>query len=405
MSAPWTNKHRPQKTADMAGGLAVIPQLLRWIDTWQAGTAKQRALLLHGPPGTGKTVSVEIVANERKLDLIEVNASDKRNRAQLERVVGSAAQQAGLFGQSRLILIDEVDGINLSEDRGAIDTLVKLIQSTQCPIILTANDPWNPKIGALRNATTMMEYKRLTLKDTLPYLKRICQTEGVEVDEQALRLIVDRNKGDMRAVMNDLQSLTAGQKKLTYEEATILSFRDRKESIFNTLKTIFTAPSCIQAKRAADMTDTDLDMLFEWIYENAPTQLTDPRDLVQAMDAIARADLYKARINRNQAWELMPYMIEMETAGVAMANEYTKPGWKPMKFPTRIQALSRTRKQRSIEKGIGQSIGKRCHVSSKRAVKDILPYMRFIIEKNPPLGARIIEWLRLSDEAVEYLTP
>ena len=403
MNAPWTVKHRPKMPADIAGNKPTIQQILDWLELWKKGPPKKRALLLHGPPGTGKTVSVEAAANERGLDLVEINASDKRNRDALEKTVGLATRQSDLFGRSRLVLIDEVDGINLSEDRGAVDTIVRLVEDTQVPVILTANDPWDPKIGPIRNATTMIEYRRLGLRDAVPYLKKICQKEGVEVDEQALRLIVDRNQGDMRSIMNDLQVLTSGRKKLTYEETTWLGFRDRRASIFDALKTVFTSPTCLQARRATDMANVDLDMFFEWVYENAPRQLNDPRDLCHAMSALAQADLYHARIDRTRAWELLPYALEMETAGVAMSKEFTKPAWIPMKFPERIQLLSRTRKKRSIEAELGRSIGARCHISSRRAIPHYLPYIKYILEKNTTEGDRLVKWLGLSEDAAEYL--
>jgi len=403
MNAPWTVKHRPKTLADIAGNKPTIQQILDWLDLWKKGPPKKRALLLHGPPGTGKTVSVEAVANERGLDLVEINASDKRNRDALERTVGLATQQTDLFGRSRLILIDEVDGINLSEDRGAVDTIVRLVEETQVPVILTANDPWDPKIGPIRNATTMLEYRRLGLRDTLPYLKRICEKEGVEVDEQALRLIVDRNQGDMRSIMNDLQVLTSGRKRLSYDQTTWLGFRDRRATIFDALKTVFTSPTCLQARRATDMADMDLDMFFEWVYENTPRQLSDARDLCQAMNALAQADLYRARIDRTRAWELLPYALEMETAGVAMSKEFTKPAWVPMKFPERIQLLSRTRKMRSMQAELGKSIAARCHISSRRAISQYLPYIKYVLNTNPTEGARLVRWLGLSEEAMEYL--
>jgi replication factor C large subunit len=403
MNTPWTSKHRPKTLAEIAGNKPSIQQILGWLELWKKGPPKKRALLLHGPPGTGKTVSVEAVANEQGLDLVEINASDKRNRDALERTIGLATRQSDLFGRSRLILIDEVDGINLSEDRGAVDTIVRLVEETQVPVILTANDPWDPKVGPIRNATTMIEYKRLGLRDALPYLKKVCEKEGIEVEEQALRLIVDRNQGDMRSIMNDLQVLTSGRKRLTYDETTWLGFRDRRDTIFDALKTVFTSPTCLQARRATDMADVDLDMFFEWVYENAPRQLNDPRDLSHAMNALAQADLIRARIDRTRAWELLPYALEMETAGVAMSKEFTKPAWIPMKFPERIQLLSRTRKLRSLQTEVGRSIGLHCHISSKRAIRHYLPYIKYVLEKNPAEGAKLVEWLHLSEDAMEYL--
>jgi hypothetical protein len=93
----------------------------------------------------------------------------------------------------------------------------------------------------------------------------------------------------------------------------------------------------------------------------------------------------------------------METAGVAMSKEFTKPAWIPMKFPERIQLLSRTRKIRSIKAELGKSIGAHCHISSKRAIPHYLPYIKYIVEKNPTEGTKLAEWLALSEDALDYL--
>jgi hypothetical protein len=74
-----------------------------------------------------------------------------------------------------------------------------------------------------------------------------------------------------------------------------------------------------------------------------------------------------------------------------------------MKFPERIQLLSRTRKMRFIKAELGKSIGAHCHISSRRAIPHYLPYIKYVLEKNRDEGARLVEWLGLSEDAMEYL--
>jgi replication factor C large subunit len=152
------------------------------------------------------------------------------------------------------------------------------------------------------------------------------------------------------------------------------------------------------------MADVDIDMLFEWIYENVPAHLTDPHDLAKAMDALSIADVYRGRIRATQDWSFIRYVIDYMTAGVAMARQNTKPsGWIPFKFPERIQALSRSKSERAMQLNIGYKIKRKCHISAVRASKEFLPYLRIIFQNNAAMAAGIAKWLDLDVEMVEYL--
>jgi replication factor C large subunit len=404
LSLPWTSKYRPRTLADVAGNTGAKEAFVAWVKSWGHGGASKKAVLLYGPPGTGKTVTVEAAARDLGFDLVEINASDSRTGEQLRKIAGGAAVQGELFGRRRLVFLDEVDGINLAQDTGAISAVTETIDQAKCPVVLAANDPWDPKIRPLRDHCLLIEFKRLGVRDCLPYTRKILASEGIEADEQALRLIIDRNSGDMRSILNDLQTFTSGEKKLTYTDVEWLAWRDRKTPIFEALSKVFSSKTCAQARRAADTIDIDFEMFFEWIYENAPLQLTDPQDLAKAMEALARADLVLARVKRRQAWELLPFALDEMTAGVAMSKERTKPAWVPMRFPSRIMSLSRTRKERAMRLQIGEKIGAKTHLSSRAAAKQVLPYVSFISQNNPEMISGLSEWLDLDEEMVQYLS-
>jgi replication factor C large subunit len=158
------------------------------------------------------------------------------------------------------------------------------------------------------------------------------------------------------------------------------------------------------AKQAVDMADVDPDMLFEWIYENAPHHFNVPSELANAMEALAEADLYRGRIRRTQDWKLTRYVIDFMTAGVAMARVRSKPsGWVPYRFPQRVMALSSSRAERAMKKEIGRKIKRRMHVSAVLAQRDILPYVKIIFENNPQMASGLSGWLDLNQEEIEYV--
>src|SRR4029077_2456898 len=94
-------------------------------------------------------------------------------------------------------------------DQAAVTTILQIIKETQYPLILTANDPWDSKIRSLREACLQIELKRLGIRDGLPLLRSIVNQEGIRADEDALRLILDRDRGDIRSILNDLQLLSS----------------------------------------------------------------------------------------------------------------------------------------------------------------------------------------------------
>src|SRR5437879_9534251 len=113
---PWKTRYSPRTSKEVAGNKPVIEKLRDWIESWSKGRPSKAAVLLYGPAGVGKTSVTEALAREHGWDLGEINASDKRSGDILAKVAGLASTQSTLFSKGRLILLDEVDGINLGDE-------------------------------------------------------------------------------------------------------------------------------------------------------------------------------------------------------------------------------------------------------------------------------------------------
>jgi replication factor C large subunit len=400
----WTVKYKPKSLTQIIGNTEAIQQFVNWIKSWENGVPKKRCAFIYGPPGVGKTVTVEATANDCKVEFVEKNASDYRTEEAVNHFAGLASQYGSLFGRSRIILLDELDGLIGTADRGGVKAITDVAKTAQCPIVLIANNAYDPRFTNLRNYCVLIEFKKPAAGEVAKHLKRICEKEGIQADESALKFMAQRSGGDVRSAVNDLQALGQGKKKLNYEDVSWLGYRDRQDTIFNVLRMIFYGKTCFSAKQAVNMADVDADMLFEWIYENVPAHFTDPHDLASAMEALAKADIYRGRIRATRDWSLTRYVIDYMTAGVAMARQNTKTfGWIPFKFPTRIQMLSRSRAERAMQLSIGTKIKRKCHISAVRASKEVLPYLRIIFKNNVNMAAGLAKWLDLDQEMVEHV--
>ena len=404
MSTTWTQKHKPQTLDEIVGNKKAKEMVRDWLKSWDCGIPEKRAILLHGSPGVGKTVTVETLAKELNMELIEKNASDYRTADAIKRFAGLASQYATLFGGKRLILLDEVDGIAGQVDRGGVKELTKILKDSRSPIILTANDAFNSRFTTIRKYSEVIGFKNPTIREGVSHLKRVCAKEGINADEEALQLIVERAGRDVRSAVNDLQALAQGKTRLTKEDVAWLSGRDRKEEIFKVMQTILYSRDAWEAKKAASSVDVDPDMLFHWVYENAPYHLTDPHDLVKAMYSLALADIYRQRIRDTQNWGFLKYVFDFTTSGVAAARQNSKSsGWIPFRFPSKIRMLSTSKRERALKFSMGMKIRKKCHVGAIRSGKDVLPYLRVIFQNNIDMAAGLSSWFEFDDEMIEYL--
>ena len=77
----WTEKYRPQKFSEIIGQDLAIQKIKEFVENFPSG---KRALVFHGPPGTGKTALAHVIALENSAEIFELNASDFRNRGKLQ---------------------------------------------------------------------------------------------------------------------------------------------------------------------------------------------------------------------------------------------------------------------------------------------------------------------------------
>ncbi len=401
---PWTEKYRPKSLSELVGNEDAKKKFIAWLNAFLKGKAHKKAALLYGPPGSGKTSLVHAVASQFGWELIELNASDFRSREAIERRVYGAATMGSLYGKRKIILIDEVDGINAREDAGAIPAILKLIEKTRYPVVLTANDPWDPKLKPLRDACEVIEFKKLKKREVMKVLSEICRREGIECDRSILSAIADNAKGDLRAAINDLQTLAMGKKRINLADLNILGSRAEQASMFDIVRTVLTARKPEQALAVTRLPSLDYEMLLLWLSENIPYQYAGSyRAIADAYEALSWADIMLARMKRKQIWQLLPYALELMTAGVASARD--KPPYRFVRysFPQRLRMLARTKSSREKFREVASMVARSLHISVSTLRTEVVPFLRVIYENDPDMAKRIYRSLGLSKKEFEIL--
>jgi len=351
---------------------------------------KKKALILHGPAGTGKTSLALAAAKENDLEVLELNSSDLRNRKKLEAILQPAAKQQSLFKKSKIILMDEVDGVT-GTDIGGIQELVRVIAMSNFPIIMTCNDVWQSKLSPIRQKSKLVEMRKLDLGTIIALLLKISNSEGLNKEPHFLKQIAIKSQGDVRAAINDLESYSQSPESLV--DPTEL--RDSQDSIFNILRRLFKERD--DFLRLFDSSNLSLDEILLWIEENIPKEYKDEA-LVKAYHALGNADVFRGRIYKNQSWRFLLYQNIFQSAGISYAKDNPLDGFTKYERPKRILKIWLNNQKIAKKKTISKKYARLVHCSTKRIMRDF-PILKPIMQQ-PSVQNK----LQLSDEEIDYLS-
>ena len=358
----FVEKYRPRSLEEFIGNKKQLMQVMELCKNYKKG----KGILLYGPPGTGKTETAYLVAKLLGYQIIETNASDSRNIEDIKKMISSVGKQRTLFATKHIILMDEVDGLDPSRDKGAIKEIINLISISPYPVILTSNDAYNKRLRNLLPYVVLIKYNKLSSRDIVIRLREIASKEGINIEEKAIRFIADHSNGDMRAALNDLQVLSS-KKEVTYDDAlNSLGYREYEKEVFDVLPVIFKTMSLNTALTVASQSTLDFDMLFEWIRENISIEYKLKEDIDRAYYWLSISDIYRGRIRRQQYWRYLYYAQQLLVGGVALAKKEKYPGFTKYQYPKKIKILSSGKQQRAIDKEKMKEISIQLHVSTKK---------------------------------------
>ena len=379
-------KYRPKKYSEIIGQDKAILEIKSFLQEFP----RKKALLLYGPAGTGKTTLATVAALENSCEIFELNSSDLRNRIKLEEVLKPASAQTSLFKKGKILLVDEVDGVT-GTDIGGIPELVRIINQSSHPLIITGNDIWQSKLAPVRPLCRLVEMKSLDIDTIAEYLKKIGEKEGVQENTHFLKQLAIKSQGDIRAALNDLQAYSIDK-----DSPVDMGKRNKEESIFNILKLLFHERQ--NFLELFDTTEMSLDEILLWIEENIPREYRDSESLAKAYQALSKADIFRGRIYRQQFWRFLLYQNAFQSAGIAYAKKQAKYGFVKYERPKRVLKIWLNNQKNAKKKTIANKYARLVHCSIRRIMRDF-DILKPIMQK-PDVQRQ----LRLEDDEIAYLS-
>ncbi|MDD3985329.1 MAG: replication factor C large subunit, partial [Methanobacterium sp.] len=375
----WTEKYSPKNFDEVLGNIKIKDKVNEWTEEWLNGNV-QKCLLLIGPAGIGKTTLAHLAANEFA-EYIELNASDKRSYDIILNTIGEASASKSLFGDGlKLIILDEIDGIHGTEDRGGAKAITKIIKESHHPIIMMANDPYSKRLKSLKTKCDTLILRKVHTNSIVALLKRICVKEGVEFEEHVVRNLAKSSNGDLRSAINDLEAIARGKTKITSEDLELLSKKDDVINIFDAVRTVLKSRNPGRIKNAMKV-EAKPSFLIELIAENIPREYEKVDEIQKAYEKISLADIYLGRAFNTRIYSYWKYSYELMSLGVALSKKETYRKFSRFTNSSIFTLLSKSRAKRDLKDRVAKKMGEKLHTSQK-VVKEQFPYMEIMFQND-----------------------
>ncbi|CAD0084560.1 unnamed protein product [Aureobasidium vineae] len=398
----WTVKYAPTQLGQICGNKGQVEKLSNWLRNFHKnarkdfklagkdGSGTYRAVMIHGPPGIGKTTAAHLVAKLEGFDIVESNASDTRSKKLVESGLKGVLSTTSLMGyfsagevetskKKMVLIMDEVDGMSAG-DRGGVGALAAVCKKTQVPMILICNDRKLPKMKPFDFVTFDLPFRRPSNDMIRARIATIAHREGLKMPPNVMNALIEGTGADIRQVVNMISTAKLDQSAMDFnkgkemskawEKHVVLKPWDITSKILGGGMFMPSSKSTLNDKIELYFNDHEFSplMLQENYLGTKPILAADAPNAKmanletlklssQAADSISDGDLVDRMIHGSQQqWSLMPSHAIMSFV-------------RPASFVAGSQAGSQTRFTAWL--GKNSSLGK-----FSRQVKEIQGHMR-----------------------------
>ena len=208
-SLPWVEKFRPKSLNDIVSHKTVVSTFKKFI-------LKKRLphMILRGPPGTGKTSVImacakELYGEHSPIMVLAINASEERGIEVVRNKITDFISTKGVFMSDedkvtfKLVILDEADAMTADAQSMLVSVIEKFTSNVRFCLICNYIKKISP---AIQSRCTVFKFSPLCDDDVEKRLKSISEHTKINITNDGVKLITKISKGDMRKVLNTIQT-------------------------------------------------------------------------------------------------------------------------------------------------------------------------------------------------------
>jgi len=211
VNAPLAVKMRPQSWQEIVGQEHLLKDgspLRRLLEPSDKNKGHHpKAVILWGPPGTGKTSLAYLAGQQTNREFVELSAVNAGAK-EIRDVIENSKKQLQIYGKETILFVDEVHRLNKAQQ----DILLPAVENGWVTFMAaTTENPSFSVNSALLSRSLLMTLQPLTATDISKLLKRTLQdsrgfNNQLTINEDALNQIVKISGNDARKALTILES-------------------------------------------------------------------------------------------------------------------------------------------------------------------------------------------------------
>ena len=234
---PLIDKYRPKQLSNIILPDIINNKILTMIDLNIIFN-----LIILGPPGTGKTSLIIIIAKmllgEYYSDgILCLNASDNRGLDFLNHTIMYHCRKKLVDKDGnnimKIIIMDEADNITKKAQNMIANMIEEYSKHTR--FAFTCNES-SKLIESIQSRCLVIYIGPIKVPVIVEHLEKICNKENIIYNKEALLIIATNCKGDLRASINLLDAINNGFETITCTNIEKLSYQPNPIKILNLIQ-------------------------------------------------------------------------------------------------------------------------------------------------------------------------